>query len=208
MTNAHPMNHFPHDFEWGVATSAYQIEGAAAEDGRGPSIWDTFSHTPGKIIDGSNGDIACDHYHRYPEDVDIIASLGVKAYRFSVSWSRVQPLGYGAWNEKGFEFYSNLLDKLAEKNITPHLTLYHWDLPQALQDQGGWLNRDTTAHFADYAAKSPVVLVTESLRLPRIMNRGVPQIWVLAMRNLRRALRIKPSLYRCPTTYYCHMVWR
>ncbi|MFD1154799.1 GH1 family beta-glucosidase [Undibacterium aquatile] len=153
MTNAHPMNHFPHDFEWGVATSAYQIEGAASADGRGPSIWDTFSHTPGKIIDGSNGDIACDHYHRYPEDVDIIASLGVKAYRFSVSWPRVQPLGYGAWNEKGFEFYSNLLDKLAEKNITPHLTLYHWDLPQALQDQGGWLNRDTTAHFANYAAE-------------------------------------------------------
>jgi beta-glucosidase len=142
---------FPSDFTWGVATSAYQIEGAAAIDGRGPSIWDTFSHTQGKVMDGSNGDVACDHYHRYAEDVEHIAALGVDAYRFSVSWSRVQADGYGDWNEKGFDFYSRLLDQLAEKNITAHMTLYHWDLPQGLQDRGGWLNRETAVHFANYA---------------------------------------------------------
>ena len=146
-------HHFPMDFTWGVATSAYQIEGAAAVDGRGPSIWDTFSHAEGKVIDGTNGDVACDHYHRYVEDVENIASLNIGAYRFSISWSRVQPNGYGAWNEKGFDFYSRLLDKLAEKNIEAHVTLYHWDLPQGLQDNGGWLNRDTASHFAVYAAE-------------------------------------------------------
>ncbi len=153
MQNNNPESKFSPSFTWGVATSAYQIEGAAATDGRGASIWDTFTHTPGKIIDGSTGDVACDHYHHYAEDVDLIASLNVNAYRFSISWSRVQPLGYGAWNEKGFEFYSNLLDRLAEKNITAHVTLYHWDLPQGLQDYGGWLNRETTARFAEYAAE-------------------------------------------------------
>ena len=153
MQNNNPETTFPTSFTWGVATSAYQIEGAAAVDGRGASIWDTFTHTPGKIIDGSTGDVACDHYHRYAEDVDLIAALNVNAYRFSISWSRVQPLGYGAWNEKGFEFYSKLLDKLAEKNIAAHVTLYHWDLPQGLQNYGGWLNRETTARFAEYAAE-------------------------------------------------------
>jgi len=144
---------FPASFIWGVATSAYQIEGAAQTDGRGPSIWDTFSHTPGKIIDGSTGDVACDHYHRYQEDVDIIAGLNAGAYRFSIAWPRVQPLGSGVWNEAGFDFYSRLIDALTAKNIRIHVTLYHWDLPQALQDQGGWLNRDTTEHFAVYAAE-------------------------------------------------------
>ena len=144
---------FPSSFTWGVATSAYQIEGAANEDGRGASIWDTFTHTKGKIIDGSTGDVACDHYHRYAEDVDLIASLNVDSYRFSIAWPRVQPLGEGAWNEAGFAFYSRLLDKLNEKNIAAHITLYHWDLPQALQDKGGWLNRETTVHFAEYAAE-------------------------------------------------------
>ena len=144
---------FPNDFVWGVATSAYQIEGAAAVDGRGPSIWDTFSHTDGKVIDGTNGDVACDHYNRYAEDVENIAALNVGAYRFSISWSRVQPSGHGAWNEKGFDFYSRLLDQLAEKNIQAHVTLYHWDLPQGLQDNGGWLNRDTATYFAIYAAE-------------------------------------------------------
>jgi beta-glucosidase len=153
MQNNNPEIQFPPSFTWGVATSAYQIEGAAATDGRGASIWDTFTHTPGKIIDGSTGDVACDHYHRYEEDIDLIASLNVNAYRFSISWSRVQPLGYGAWNEKGFEFYAKLLDKLAEKNIAAHVTLYHWDLPQGLQNYGGWLNRETTARFAEYAAE-------------------------------------------------------
>ncbi len=142
---------FPATFTWGVATSAFQIEGGATADGKGPSIWDTFCRDPANIIDGSNGDIACDHYHRYQEDVDIIASLGVDAYRFSMAWSRVQPLGSGAWNEAGFDFYDRLLAALEAKGIAAHLTLYHWDLPQALQDAGGWLNRDTAHRFADYA---------------------------------------------------------
>ena len=144
---------FPPSFTWGVATSAFQIEGGATADGKGPSIWDTFSHTPGKVIDGSNGDVACDHYHRYPEDVALMASLHVDAYRFSMAWARVQPAGKGAWNEAGFAFYEKLLDELDSKNIAAHVTLYHWDLPQGLQDEGGWLNRDTAYHFAEYAAE-------------------------------------------------------
>ncbi|MFA9274281.1 MAG: GH1 family beta-glucosidase [Candidatus Aquirickettsiella gammari] len=142
---------FPTGFVWGVATSAYQIEGAASEGGRAPSIWDTFSHTPGKILDHSNGDVACDHYHRYAEDVEHIANLGLDAYRFSVSWSRVQPDGRGAWNEEGMAFYARLIQALAEKKISAHMTLYHWDLPQALEEQGGWLNRDIAEYFARYA---------------------------------------------------------
>jgi beta-glucosidase len=142
---------FPASFTWGVATSAYQIEGGAREGGRGPSIWDSFTHAEGNVIDGSNGDVACDHYHRYAEDVELIASLGVDAYRFSMAWPRVQPLGEGAFNEEGFAFYERLLDCLEAKGIAAHLTLYHWDLPQALQDKGGWLNRDTAFRFADYA---------------------------------------------------------
>jgi beta-glucosidase len=144
---------FPSDFTWGVATSAFQIEGGATADGKGPSIWDTFCRQPGTINDRSTGDIACDHYHRYREDVDLIASLDVDAYRFSMAWSRVQPTGQGAWNEAGFDFYERLLDSLQEKNLAAHLTLYHWDLPQGLQDAGGWLNRDTCYRFADYAAE-------------------------------------------------------
>lgn len=142
---------FPADFTWGVATSAFQIEGASATDGKGPSIWDTFCSNPANIKDQSDGTIACDHYNRYKEDVGIISSLGVDAYRFSMAWARVQPDGKGAWNEKGFDFYDRLLDELAAKNIRSHLTLYHWDLPQGLQDDGGWLNRDTAARFGDYA---------------------------------------------------------
>ena len=143
--------HFPADFTWGVATSAFQIEGAASADGKGPSIWDTFCRNPAHIKDGSNGDIACDHYHRYRADVELLASLNVKAYRFSMAWPRVQPEGRGAWNEAGFDFYDRLLDALHAKGIAAHLTLYHWDLPQALQDRGGWLARDTAHRFADYA---------------------------------------------------------
>jgi beta-glucosidase len=139
------------DFAWGVATSAYQIEGAAATEGRGPSIWDTFSHTPGKTVRGETGDVACDHYFRWPDDVALMAGLGVDAYRFSISWSRVQPLGHGAWNEPGLAFYDQLVDGLLARGIRPHATLYHWDLPQGLQDQGGWANRETALRFADYA---------------------------------------------------------
>ena len=145
-------------FCFGVATAAYQIEGAAREGGRGASIWDTFSHTPGKTVNGDTGDVACDHYHRWREDLDLIAGLGVDAYRFSIAWPRVQPLGRGAWNEEGLAFYDRLVDGLLARGIQPHATLYHWDLPQALQDEGGWATRDTAHHFARYAEKMGRVL--------------------------------------------------
>jgi beta-glucosidase len=142
---------FPDGFLWGVATSAYQIEGAWDEDGKGPSIWDTYTHTPGNIADGSTGDVANDHYHRYREDVALMRSLGAKSYRFSVSWPRVVPDGHGLPNEKGLDFYSRLTDELLAAGIEPFPTLFHWDLPQAMQDKGGWQNRDTALAFADYA---------------------------------------------------------
>jgi len=142
---------FPPDFVWGVATSAFQIEGAAFEDGKGESIWDRFCRVPGVIADASNGDVACDHYHRLDADLDLIAGLGVDLYRFSVAWPRVQPLGEGAWNEKGLAFYDRLVDGLLARGVAPHLTLNHWDLPQALQDKGGWASRDTVHRFVDYA---------------------------------------------------------
>ena len=143
---------FPTGFLWGAATSAYQIEGAVDEDGRGRSIWDTFAHTPGKIEDHSNADRANDHYHRYKEDVGLIKELGVKAYRFSIAWPRVFPEGTGAPNPKGLDFYDRLLDELLKNGIEPFATLYHWDLPQALQDRvGGWQSSDTSKAFADYA---------------------------------------------------------
>ena len=144
---------FPPDFAWGTATSSYQIEGAVDEDGRGPSIWDTFCRTVGKVAHGDTGDIACDHYHRWAEDVDLIASYGLNAYRFSIAWPRIQPEGRGAVNQKGVDFYRRLCERLLEKGIRPSATLYHWDLPQALQDDGGgWQNRDIVERFAEYAA--------------------------------------------------------
>ncbi|HEX6497865.1 MAG TPA: GH1 family beta-glucosidase [Micromonosporaceae bacterium] len=142
---------FPAGFRWGVATSAYQIEGAVRDDGRGVSIWDTFAHEPGRIVDGGTGDVACDHYHRYAEDVALMADLGVDAYRFSVAWPRIQPDGSGPANARGVAFYDRLVDALLARGIDPVVTLYHWDLPQAVQDAGGWLNRDTSARFAEYA---------------------------------------------------------
>jgi beta-glucosidase len=146
-----PLRRFPDDFVWGVATSAFQIEGGATTDGKGPSIWDRFCAVPGAIADGSNGDTACDHYHRWKEDLDLIAMLGVDAYRFSVSWPRVQPAGQGAWNASGLDFYERLVDGLLARGIKPYLTLNHWDLPEALQAQGGWARRDTVQRFVDYA---------------------------------------------------------
>ena len=143
---------FPTNFLWGAATAAYQIEGGATEDGRTPSIWDTFSHTPGRTLNGESGDVAADHYHRYREDVDLMAELGLQAYRFSASWSRVIPGGSGAVNARGLDFYSRLVDSLLEKSIQPVITLYHWDLPQELEDAGGWTNRATAERFAEYAA--------------------------------------------------------
>ncbi len=142
---------FPPDFTWGVATSAFQIEGAVREDGRADSIWDVFCRRPGAIADGSDGALACDHYHRWQEDLDLVARLGVNAYRFSVSWPRVQPQGHGAWNPRGLDFYERLVDGLLQRGIAPHLTLNHWDLPQALQEGGGWAARDTAQRFVDYA---------------------------------------------------------
>jgi beta-glucosidase len=146
------MRQFPDGFLWGAATAAYQIEGAHDADGKAPSIWDTFSHLPGKIENGDTGDVACDHYHRYRADVTLMGELGLNAYRFSISWPRVLPSGVGVPNRPGLEFYERLVDALLERRITPFITLYHWDLPQALQDRGGWLRRDIATDFGEYAA--------------------------------------------------------
>jgi len=136
---------------WGTATAAYQIEGAVAEDGRGPSIWDTFSHTPGRVARGETGDVACDHYHRWQEDLDLLADLGVDAYRLSVAWPRILPTGSGQVEQRGLDFYRRLLDGLRSRDITPYVTLYHWDLPQSLEESGGWRVRDTAERFAEFA---------------------------------------------------------
>lgn len=144
---------FSDDFVWGSATASYQIEGGAAEGGRTPSIWDTFSHTPGKVEGGDTGDVAIDHYHRWREDIETIKEMGLDAYRFSISWSRVQPGGSGEFNEEGIRFYSELLDALVAAGVKPVATLYHWDLPQELEDEGGWANRNTSYAFAEYAAR-------------------------------------------------------
>ena len=151
-TPAAPARAFPDGFVWGAATAAFQIEGATTEGGRGPSIWDTLCARPGAILDGSDGSVACDHYHRWESDLDLLASLGLTAYRFSIAWPRVMPTGRGAINEAGLAFYDRLVDGMLERGITPYATLYHWDLPQALEDDGGWRERDTAYRFADYAA--------------------------------------------------------
>lgn len=144
---------FPHDFAWGAATAAYQIEGAASEDGRQPSVWDVFSHTPGRTADGGTGDVACDHYHRFEEDIKLMVDLGIKHYRFSISWTRVLPEGVGKLNPKGIDFYSRLTDALLKHGITPHATLFHWDSPQALEQRfGSWRSREMAQAFADYSA--------------------------------------------------------
>ena len=142
---------FPASFRWGCATSAYQVEGAVAEDGRGESIWDRYCALPGRIADGSSGAVACDHYHRWPADLDTLRALGVGDYRFSIAWPRIVPGGRGAVNARGLDFYSRLVDGLLERGIEPWVTLYHWDLPQALQDQGGWTSRDTVGAFTEFA---------------------------------------------------------
>lgn len=142
---------FPDDFVLGVSTASYQIEGAPAEDGKGPSVWDTFSRTPGKVARGETGDVACDHYHRWPEDVEIMRRAGLGAYRFSIAWARVQPEGRGPWNERGLAFYDRLVDALLEAGVDPWACFFHWDLPQRLQDEGGWASPDTAKRYADYA---------------------------------------------------------
>ncbi len=144
---------FPSGFRWGVSTASYQIEGAVAEGGRGTSIWDTFAHTPGLVFNGDNGDIAVDHYHRWQSDLDLMASLGVKHYRMSLAWPRLQPTGSGELNREGLAFYRDLLGGMRERGIQPLVTLYHWDLPQTLEDAGGWANRETAHRFAEYASR-------------------------------------------------------
>jgi beta-glucosidase len=144
-------NVFPPGFVWGAATAAYQIEGAWNENGKGESIWDRFSHTPGKVENGDTGDVACDHYHRWPEDVALMQEMGLHAYRFSLAWTRLLPRGYGSVNAAGFDYYSRLVDALLDAGIAPFVTLYHWDLPQSLQDQGGWPARSTAEAFVEYA---------------------------------------------------------
>ncbi|MDA0562764.1 beta-glucosidase [Streptomonospora sp. S1-112] len=151
MPETGPAPLLPADFLFGAATASYQIEGAVREGGRGPSIWDTYSHTPGAVLRGENGDVACDHYHRYAEDVALLKELGVGAYRFSVAWPRIQPTGTGPANPAGLDFYDRLVDELTAAGIEPVATLYHWDLPQALEDTGGWRVRATAERFADYA---------------------------------------------------------
>ncbi|MGW6196477.1 GH1 family beta-glucosidase [Kribbella sp. NPDC055110] len=149
---------FPAGFTWGAATASYQVEGAISTDGRGPSIWDTFAHTPGKISDGATGDIAVDHYHRFADDIRMLAELGLKAYRFSISWSRIIPAGSGTTNPAGLDFYRRLAETCLQYGVAPYATLYHWDLPQPLEDAGGWLIRDTAERFRDYTAVTHAAL--------------------------------------------------
>ncbi len=166
---------FPENFTWGAATAAYQVEGAAFEDGKGKSIWDVFSHVPGNIEGDATGDVACDQYHRYPEDIKLMQQMNLQAYRFSVSWPRIYPEGTGSINEKGLDHYDRLVDALLEAGIDPWITLYHWDLPQALHERGGWPNRDIANWFSDYA-------VTMAERLgDRVKNwMTMNEVWVCA----------------------------
>jgi beta-glucosidase len=150
MADSRDLPHLPRGFQFGASTASYQIEGATHEDGRGPSIWDTFCNRPGNVVDHSSGDVACDHYHRYRDDVSLMQQLGLNGYRFSIAWPRIQPAGSGRVNAQGLDFYDRLIDELLANDIAPMATLYHWDLPQALQDNGGWLNRETTDRFAEY----------------------------------------------------------
>lgn len=167
---------FPDGFTWGAATASYQIEGAVNEDGRGPSIWDTFCRQPGKVWQGHNGDVACDHYHRWKQDIALMAELGLKAYRFSVAWPRILPQGTGAVNAAGLDFYDRLVDALLEHGITPFVTLYHWDLPQALQDKGGWTKRETAEALAEYAG---VVAARLGDRVAHWITHNEPAVTIL-----------------------------
>lgn len=192
---------FPPNFVWGAATASYQIEGAWQADGKGESIWDRFSHTPGKVANGDTGDVACDHYHRWREDIGLMQALGLNAYRFSISWPRVLPNGRGPANAAGLDFYDQLVDGLLAAGIQPYATLYHWDLPQALQERGGWSNRDVAGWFSDYAD-----LVSRRLgdRVQHWITHNEP--WVVAFlgelfgmhapgnRDLRRALLVSHHL--------------
>jgi beta-glucosidase len=166
---------FPADFIWGTATAAYQIEGAANIDGRGESIWDVFCRKPGAVFGGNTGDVACDHYHRYREDVALMKQLGVKAYRFSVAWPRVLPQGTGTVNQKGLDFYDRLLDEVLKAGVTPYCTLFHWDLPEAIYQKGGWLHRDIAGWFADYTS---VVVGKFKDRIGHWITQNEPQVYI------------------------------
>jgi beta-glucosidase len=171
---------FPKDFIWGAATASYQIEGAWQQDGRGESIWDRFSHTPGRVLNDDTGDIACDHYHHYREDAALLKQLHLQAYRFSIAWPRILPAGAGAVNCQGLDFYDRLVDALLAAGVTPYATLYHWDLPQVLQEQGGWGNRDIIGRFADYTA------VVAKLLGDRVRNwMTINEPWVIAFMGHR-----------------------
>src|SRR5438105_5472766 len=193
---------FPPQVLWGAATAAYQIEGSPLEEGAGPSIWQRFTHTPGLTASGDTGDVACDHYHRYADDVALMRALGLQAYRFSISWSRVLPAGKGRPNQRGIDFYRRLVDALVAANIKPVATLYHWDLPAALDDLGGWLNRDIAAWFADYASlmfKSLAgVAMWTTLNEPWVVTDGGYLHGALAPghRNLFEAPLASPHLLR------------
>jgi len=176
MINFTSLKQFPPGFIWGVATSAFQIEGASSQDGRGPSIWDDFCSVPGAIADGSDGTVACNHYNLWQQDLDMIAALGVDAYRFSISWPRIRPTGSGAFNEKGLDFYERLIDGLLERGLKPYVTYNHWDLPSSLQQSGGWANRDTAYRFVEYAEK---VSARMGNRLAAITTHNEP--WVMAV---------------------------
>ena len=171
------------DFRWGAATAAYQVEGAAGEDGRGPSNWDTFSHTPGRTRNGDTGDVAADHYHRYPADIGLMVDHGMNAYRFSIAWPRVVPDGRGAVNQAGLDHYSRVVDTLLDRGIEPMVTLFHWDLPQPLEDAGGWYHRDTAHRFADYAG---VVIDHLGDRVPKWLTLNEP--WTVVSQGYCRGL--------------------
>jgi len=179
----HSVSGFPADFVWGAATSAYQIEGGAHAEGRGASVWDEFCRQPGAIADASSGAVACDHHRLWADDLDLMRELGLRAYRFSISWPRVQPRGQGAWNAKGLDFYERLIDGLLARGIASYLTLHHWDLPQALQARGGWAERDVARHFADYAQ---AVALRFGDRVASITTHNEP--WVVATLGHERGL--------------------
>ena len=167
---------FPKDFLWGTATASYQIEGAFDKDGKGKSIWDTFTHTPGKIKNNENGDTAVDHYHRYKEDIGLMSDIKLNSYRFSLAWTRLIPEGTGSVNQKGIDFYSKVIDECLDKNIEPFITLYHWDLPQTLQNKGGWANRDLSDIFADY---SEVVIKNYGDRCKNFITFNEPAVFTI-----------------------------
>ena len=186
---------FPDDFLWGAATAAYQIEGAVNEDGRGTSIWDIFSHTPGKTANGETGDVACDHYHRWEDDIQVMSELGLKAYRFSIAWPRILPNGRGEVNEAGLAFYDRLVDGLLAAGIEPWVTLYHWDLPQALEDEGGWANRGTVQAFAEYTD-----IVTRRLG-DRVAQDGLTLVPLSIYFNTEGRAKVEIALCRGRKTY-------